>query len=322
MPNEQLETVSVPASPTPQASSTNADTTQTTAPVASNTQHAANTNPVATTTQQPQVNVVDQGQNNVDQNAQRELNKMSELERERNEYKATATEKAARAAALEEQAQLLSAIEQIYSNDKIAYESMRAAHVRNGGKDPGAWEVVYGGGIQQDQQASAQMNPGYQQPQQPQQIDTSTITQQVMQEMEFNNGVNSLLAKRPELNSSDPEVLKQQHFIANLAGNYKAYNPSLSWADALDQAAAALPNNMQNGIQQARQTGELIGKAQAYATGSSSAGNIGGGTTTNTGNTLNVQMTREQRNKYEVFLKENPDRARRYAENVNNLSSN
>jgi len=254
-----------------------------------------------------------------------QINKMSMLEKERNEYAKKAEER--NVARLQDTLDLLinpttaEIAKERLAKDPAFFEDFRSHVRKTTGEVIDTYETVFSN---QPLVANTQTNGRY--------VDPETIKQQIKQEMQVeqvrSDAVSNLISFVPEidpikgnLTQDDVDLIKDQLEAADLiALRIQRFNPGLSYRDALVEGWNSLPENRTKQIAQAKEAGELIGRGKALASGiGSSASPSGSGGSPIKSSTY--KMTRVQQEFYEDMKQTDPVRAEKYAQRATKLNS-
>ena len=231
--------------------------------------------------------------------------RVSALEKERNEYDKQLREEKKKSEELAKKAKVFDTINEDFQNDPEAYEKWRNARKKKG-NDPGTYESIYG--------TPQTTNPSYSQGNI--NVDPNYIDQLVNLRIQQNTAWNELKQEIPDL---DPSKAKTQEALDDLKKVYQEIDPiatsiikvrpNMSLKEAMKNAYYAV--NHDKLVQSAEETGEAIGRQDAYAAGAGSFGSISGGTAKRTSEKTG-QMTKYQLKVYEDLKAENPKIANRY----------
>jgi hypothetical protein len=306
MDETQNITVEIPNSPSTDNNSVASTSNQEieTPALAGSKQHAEVTG-TASTTEAPQEEHAPDGKGD-DLDVNRIKGKVSKLESENNQLKKTYDNIRGTAEFMEKYLQ----------GKPEAYEEFRNDFQGKTGKQLPSYEEVYGSYIQQTTQPSSQnLNPW-------------EIAMQVApvlkEQQDYDHGVDELWKNVPEINPHNitdleerrekGQVFERVHAIAE---TYKRFEPEKSWGDALKYAWNALPENIGKQIENAQKTGEIVGKQNAYASGSGTTAPSGGSSTSPTAGMMKINLTPSQHAQYERIKNRSGEQvARRFLQNL------
>lgn len=202
-------------------------------------------------------------QNGTQRNFAAEIGKMSSLEKRANQ----AEKKLLDVYSKQLENKNYQALNSVFIEDKQSFESFRKHHLKQTGQDLGDWDSLYG-------QAAVQPVPQVnQQPQDVQSIvkrEIEAYKQESEQKQQINDAYQSLISNVPELNQiynedKDKAMDLAEKSIRLAESLSQVYNKPLT--ESIVDAFYALPENRNKQMQAAKQTGEIIGQAQAYNKG-------------------------------------------------------
>jgi hypothetical protein len=242
----------------------------------------------------------------------RELNKMSVLERERNDAKAEAEEARRLAREAEESSKAIREdLNSTFSNNPEAYETFAKGYNQLHPDRPlKSYNEVYG------RQAPA---PAYQTPvYQP--VPTEQVASQAAAQVQAQMALESFTDEHPEFKpqSGNYEGKAMMDKVTKLADFY-VNQYGMRPLDALKEAHASLPENRGKQAIEAKEVGELVGTAKAYASnvGVTSAPSGSGGANIPTSSAAN-RLNTSQRKRYDELMSKDPKIAQRYLDNALN----
>lgn len=224
--------------------------------------------------------------------------KISALERKSNEIEKTRYSDYARMLASQDGLRYL---DERFSQDRNSFNWFREMHKKSTGQDIGSWEALYGN--------VAPLN----QNQQGQQVNTHVDTDRIIEEkvsrvLDQNRAFDDFLAQRKDQFEpiyGDPErggeklITKIVRLATALAEDY----PDMSLSQRLTHAFDTLPEIVQMRINSAREDGQLIGKATAYASNNGVNDTIqSSSTTSRTSTNIVGQLNQWQQQRYNLFL--------------------
>lgn len=238
-------------------------------------------------------------------NYEAELGKMSALERERNELRAKLQE-------AESKGQMFDTLNQDFSDPEV-YEAWRRARIKKGDNIP-SYEEVYG----QPQTSGVQQNVSTYQ-------DPNLLVSRAKQEIRSELGFEKFTERHPEFkreNIKTEEELATRRTqwakIAARAASYIATDPNLTEDRAFEEAMYSLPEYQEERFRKVRETGEIVGRQNAYIAGNGSISGLSGGQAQG-GSPTTVRLNKDQWARYEALKKKNPKLAQMYAKNVSGL---
>jgi hypothetical protein len=244
----------------------------------------------------------------------REINKMSALEKERNQaaVRAKDAEYQRRFTLLQYNPQ---ALDNEFVNDEKSFNEFRKQYQEKTGNVLPSHAELYtqpnnavGGNSGSPSMTQSQIN--------------ELVDKQVDMKLQNKEAINRLIQEVPEANPAnmqsveEVEVAKQRLEEAMAIAQVTiSYRGNMSFADALVSAYKSLPEYQEDSIKKARLQGEIIGKNKAYG---NQVGVSGTPTTgqTNEQPTMNVRMTSKQKAKYEELRAKNPKQAEYFAKSI------
>jgi hypothetical protein len=242
----------------------------------------------------------------------RELNKMSVLERERNEAKAEANEARRLAKEAEEASKAIREdLNSTFTSDPEAYEKFANSYNRLHPDRPlKSYNEVYGRQVP----APAYQTPVYQ----PVQVNevASQAAAQVQAQMAFESFKEEHPDLNPSVSSYEGKAIMDK--VTKLADFYVGQY-GMRPLEALREAYASLPENRGKQASEAKEVGELVGTAKAYASnvGVTSAPSGSGGANIPTSSAAN-KLNTSQRKRYDELMSKDPKIAQRYLDNALN----
>jgi hypothetical protein len=209
-------------------------------------------------------------------------------------------------------------INNIYQSNPAAYETFRQAYLTQTGSDLGNYQTRFG-----DTGLAGQPQPQTVPPQ-----TIQTIREMVKRDRENEDGFKEFVKVVPEMNPDNlkaPEDYKKAESTWNqigpIADRIRENIPGTTAAQALIKAYNLLPDNEDRQIRNAEDKGRIVGRAEAYASGTGSESSlVAGQSSAKMGSGKTVHLNSDQMKVYRNFIENGrADLARKFAKNVANL---
>jgi len=315
--------------------------TQEKAPAVASPQGAENAKKIEVTIPQ---NPTSEGTKETQRNVEAELGKIQKLQKEVNDLRQGRQD-------LDKKAKAFERINTVLGGDPNAYEAFRKSLKQQTGEDLGSYQEQFrrstgvsptGTNIPTQQvtpqaqqtQISNQDNISANAGNVGQSVDVNAIgdiieqrldarDQKNVRKMETNTALESLMKANPSLDyrqmKDDAKVLEAQNKLKDIlqsAAGLQAANPNLTMSEAVERGYRSLPESWNSTINEARQTGELAGKAKAYGSNVGAESGITGGSGTQSTGSFKVDMLPEDKEMYERMALTSPSAAKHFAASI------
>jgi hypothetical protein len=216
---------------------------------------------------------------------------------------------------------IMERVDMFFRNNKPGYELLRQHYKESYGKDPGAYEDVYGGQAPAQMQQQTVKEASSLTPDAVKRVVAEEITNAKVND-EINQGFGEFLEAYPQLDPAKMDEAEREKFksgewnsITQIAIALKARSPGMTMGNALKRAYQTL--NMDGEIEKAKTQAELSASQRAISGGVTSSHAV----STQEKRVVPVKLTPFQSDRYESIKKTSPTAAKLYLENIRAMST-
>lgn len=247
----------------------------------------------------------------------RELNKMSQLEKERNEFRERAKEQEHQLKAYQED------LNRTFRESPEAYEVFVRDYNRLNPSTPlKAYEETYGPRLNRPE-ATVQTKPTKVSNYTPEEIASLAINKMKQEQsaQEANNAFNRFVNEHPEF-SPEKATEKEKDLVNKVAAMADVYvnTYGMSFDDALKEAYASVPEVRSRLADKAKEEGELVGRQRTLAKGVGESAPSSSASTNIPSSSVRSKLNQAQQARFDNLAQKDPALAERYANNVLNGS--